>query len=57
MIEVALLASLSRGPQMTCLQVKEVAETVMESDMEDIDKKRFLSKLFGRYMSLKCLKD
>ena len=57
MIELALLASLSRGPQMTCLQVKEVAETVMESDMRNRDKKKILSKLFGKHMTLKCLRD
>ena len=57
MIELALLASLSRGPQLTCTQVREIAETVVESDMTDHDKERFLSKLFGRYMTLRCLKD
>ena len=57
MIELALLASLSQGPHMTCLQVREVAETVMESHMEEKDKKKFLSKLFGKYMTLKCIKD
>ena len=57
MIELALLASLSRDPQMTCTQVKEIAETVMESDMKDRDKEKFLSNLFGRYMTLRCLKD
>ena len=57
MIELALLASLNRDPQMTCLQVREVAETVMESNMSDRDKERFLSNLFGRYMTLRCLKD
>ena len=57
MIELALLASLNRGPQLTCLQVREIAEIVMESDMKDRDKKQFLSKLFGRYMTLKCLRD
>jgi len=57
MIELALLASLNRGPQMTCLQVREVAETVMESNMSDRDKEKLLSKLFGRFMTLKCLKN
>ena len=57
MIELALLASLNRGPDMTCLQVREVAETVMESEMKDRDKERFLSNLFGRYMTLKCLRE
>ena len=57
MIELALLASLNRDPQMTCLQVREVAETVMESNMSDRDKERFLSNLFGRHMTLRCLRD
>lgn len=57
MIELALLASLNQGPQMSCLQVREVAETVMESDIKDRDKKKFLSNLFGRYMTLKCLRE
>ena len=57
MIELALLACLSRGPQLTCTQVREIAETVTESNMKDRDKQKFLSKLFGRYMSLKCIKD
>jgi len=56
MIELALLASLNRGPQLTCLQVREIAETVTESDMSDRNKDRLLSNLFGRYMSLKCIK-
>jgi len=56
MIELTLLASLNQNPQMTCLQVREVAETVMESDMRNRDKRRFLSKLFGRHMTLKCFK-
>jgi len=57
MIELALLASLNQDPQMSCLQVREVAETVMESDIKDRDKERFLSNLFGRYMTLRCLRD
>jgi hypothetical protein len=57
MFELALLANLNRNPEMTCLQVREIAETVVESEMKDRDKEMFLSRLFGRYMTLKCLKD
>lgn len=57
MIELVLLANLNRGLEMSCIQVKEIAETVMESGMKDRDKEMFLSRLFGRYMTLKCLKD
>ena len=57
MIELVLLANLNRGLEMSCFQVKEIAETVVESEMKDRDKEMFLSRLFGRYMMLKCLKD
>ena len=55
MIELFLIANL-RQPNMTCVQVREVAETVMESDISEKDKKKILSNLFGRHMALKCLK-
>jgi|DEB0MinimDraft_6_1074348.scaffolds.fasta_scaffold122500_3 hypothetical protein len=57
MFELALLANLNRGPEMTCLQVREIAETVVESKMKDRDKEMFLTRLFGRYMTLKCIKE
>jgi hypothetical protein len=57
MFELVLLANLNRGLEMSCFQVKEIAETVVESKMKDRDKEMFLSRLFGRYMTLKCLKD
>jgi len=56
MIELLLLANLHNPPNMTCEQVREVAETVLESDMPQRDKQRFLSRLFGQHMMLKCLK-
>jgi hypothetical protein len=33
MFELALLANLNRNPEMTCLQVREIAETVVESEI------------------------
>ena len=56
MIELLLLANLHSPPNMTCQQVREVAETVMESDMSQQGKQKFLSRLFGQHMMLKCLK-
>jgi|DEB0MinimDraft_3_1074331.scaffolds.fasta_scaffold03613_6 hypothetical protein len=56
MIELLLLANLHSPPNMTCQQVREVAETVLDSDMSQQDKQRFLSRLFGQHMMLKCLK-
>jgi len=55
MIELFLMANL-RQPNLTCVQVREIAETIMESDIPERSKKRVLSNLFGRHMALKCLK-
>jgi hypothetical protein len=55
MIELFLIANL-RQPDLTCVQIREIAETVMESDLSDKAKQRFLYRLFGRNMTLKCFK-
>jgi hypothetical protein len=56
MIELFLIANLRQPTPLTCTQIREVAETVMESDMSDEAKQRFLYRLFGRHMTLKCFK-
>ena len=57
MIELTLLAHFHRSPDMSCKQVREVAETVMESPvMTNKQKREFISNLFGNHMSLKCMK-
>jgi len=57
MIEILLLAHMYQKPQMTCQQVIEVAETVMESPyMTPEDKENFFFNLFGNHMNMDCIK-
>ena len=57
MIELLLLSSFHHSPNMSCKQIRDVAETVIESPvMTREEKRQVVSKLFGNHMSLKCIK-
>ena len=57
MIELYLLANLNQPSNLTCQQVREIAEVVIEDPyLSDKQKNKVLSNLFGTHMRINCLK-
>ena len=57
MIELYLLANLQQPSNLTCQQVREVAEVVMEDPyLSDGQKNKVLSNLFGKHMRVSCFR-
>lgn len=56
MFEFILFANLYQQPQMSCIQVREVADQLVSSDLSEKHKKRALRNLFGKHMRYDCFK-
>ena len=56
MFEFILFANLYQQPQMSCIQVREVADQLVSSDLSEKHKKRALRNLFGKHMRYNCFK-
>ena len=56
MFDLILFANLNKQPNMSCIQVREVAGEVMSSDLSERHKKKILRGLFGKHMRYDCFK-
>ena len=56
MFDLILFANLNQKPNMSCIQVKEVAGEVMSSDLSKRHKEKILRSLFGKHMRYDCFK-